>query len=382
MPSIFGAPSHPRAATPRAGGQELAAFVTSHYITGYEPRANQAPNLQRCATSTCGLANWVIQLQELTLRLHQRSGEHFSVHVYSPCAPLLKDLQRESAEQTPLVLHRAHAGQHRDLPSCVSRDSAKTAALTSSTCAAAAGVLVNATQKLTGRPMLQTLHKWEIVSMVRAQVVVFLDMVRPRADACVPLLRPASQPSGPACLTPACLPARVCPQDIEVLPQLAMQGFADVGAQVDRVASDWLRLLHCASASPRRLHSFPDFSSPVNAAIMLVRPELALYRAGLDVLRGAARRPFDRKRGWEGLGPPLTVTPKGDDAWRRRRGHMQMLDLDTHDFVGASIDQGFFFHMMRVRAALGGAPSLPLVTHGAAERFTACPASVRVPDLT
>ena len=198
MPSIFGAPSHPRAATPRAGGQELAAFVTSHYITGYEPRANQAPNLQRCATSTCGLANWVIQLQELTLRLHQRSGEHFSVHVYSPCAPLLKDLQRESAEQTPLVLHRAHAGQHRDLPSCVSRDSAKTAALTSGTCAAAAGVLVNATQKLTGRPMLQTLHKWEIVSMVRAQVVVFLDMVRPQADACVPPLPPAKPRDLPA----------------------------------------------------------------------------------------------------------------------------------------------------------------------------------------
>ena len=115
MPSIFGATPHPGAATPRAGGQELAAFVTSHYIIGYEPRPHQAPDLQRCATSSCGLANWVIQLQELTLRLHQRSGEHFSVHVYSPCAPLLKDLQRVSTEQTPLVLHRAHAGQHRDL---------------------------------------------------------------------------------------------------------------------------------------------------------------------------------------------------------------------------------------------------------------------------
>ena len=108
-------PPHPRAATSLAGGQELAAFVTSHYIIGYEPRPHQAPDLQRCATSSCGLANWVIQLQELTLRLHRRSGEHFSVHVYSPCAPLLKDLQRVSTEQTPLVLHRAHAGQHRDL---------------------------------------------------------------------------------------------------------------------------------------------------------------------------------------------------------------------------------------------------------------------------
>ena len=277
-----------------ATGQEFGAFVTSHYINGYEPRADAAIDEKLCAESSCGLANWVIQLQELTLRLHQRSGEHFSVHVYSPCAPLLKDLRRVSAKHTPLVLHRAHAG-----------------------------VLVNATRRLTGRAMIKTLHKWEIVSMVRAQVVVFLDM------------------------------------DIELLPHLALQGTADLGLQVERVASDWLRLLQCARASPRRLHSFPDFSSPVNAAIMLVRPDLALYRAGLDVLRQAAGRPFDHKRGWEGLGPPLTVTPKGDDAWRRRRGHMQMLDLDTHDFVGAPIDQGFFFHMMRVRAALGGVPPAP-----------------------
>ena len=288
----------PVARMPTAGSHELGAFVTSHYIAGYEPRTDEAINLKLCAASSCGLANWVMQLQELTLRLHQRSGEHFSVHVYSPCAPLLKDLQRVSAEHTPLLLHRAHAG-----------------------------VLVNATQRLTGRAMLKTLHKWEIVSMVRAQVVVFLDM------------------------------------DIEVLPHLAQQGTAHLGVQVERVASDWLRLLRCASASPRRLHSFPDFSSPVNAAIMLVRPDLALYRAGLDVLRHAAGRPFDRKRGWEGLGPPLTVTPKGDDAWRRRRGHMQMLDLDTHDFVGASIDQGFFFHMMRARAALGGVPPAPRAPH-------------------
>ena len=143
-----------------------------------------------------------------------------------------------------------------------------------------------------------------------------------------------------------------------MLPQLAMQGIVgtvDVAPQVERVASDWLRLLRCAAASTRRLHSFPDFSSPVNAAIMLVRPELTLYRAGLDVLRAAAGRPFDRVLGWEGVGRPLRTTPQGDDAWRRRKGHMQMLDRDSHDFVGASIDQGFFNHMMRVRNALGGA---------------------------
>jgi len=70
--------------------------------------------------------------------------------------------------------------------------------LTSSTYAAAAGVLVNATRNLTGRPMLKTLHKWEIVSMVRAQVVIFLDMVRPQADACVPPLPPANPRDLPA----------------------------------------------------------------------------------------------------------------------------------------------------------------------------------------
>ena len=347
MPSTFGAPPHPRAATSFAGGQELAAFVTSHYITGYEPRPHQAPDLQRCATSSCGLANWVIQLQELTLRLHKRSGEHFSVHVYSPCAPLLKDLQRVSTEQTPLVLHRAHAGQR------------VCAYLSQHSCVDLQHVCRG------GRCAGQRDAEADGATHAQDAAQVGDRLDGPRAGRRLPrhgeapsrrMRAPSAscQASGPACLTPACLP-----QDIEVLPDLALQGFADVGAQVERVASDWLRLLRCASASPRRLHSFPDFSSPVNAAIMLVRPELALYRAGLDVLRGAARRPFDRKRGWEGLGPPLTVTPKGDDAWRRRRGHMQMLDLNTHDFVGASIDQGFFHHMMRVRAALGGAPSIP-----------------------
>ena len=59
-------------------------------------------------------------------------------------------------------------------------------------------MLVNATRNLTGRPMLKTLHKWEIVSMVRAQVAVFLDMVRPQADACVPPLPPANPRDLPA----------------------------------------------------------------------------------------------------------------------------------------------------------------------------------------
>ena len=95
--------------------QELAVFVTSHYITGFDPHTDRHIDPRACATSSCGLANWVIQLQELTLRLHQRSGEQFSVHVYSPCAPLLKELQSQSTEQTPLVLHRAHAGQLRRL---------------------------------------------------------------------------------------------------------------------------------------------------------------------------------------------------------------------------------------------------------------------------
>lgn len=84
------------------------------------------------------------------------------------------------------------------------------------------------------------------------------------------------------------------------LPNLA----AEASAEIDRTVADWLRLLHCAVASPRRLHSFPDFSSPVNAAIMLVRPDLGLYHEGLEVLREAGEKPFDRRRGWESKGRP------------------------------------------------------------------------------
>lgn len=54
------------------------------------------------------------------------------------------------------------------------------------------------------------------------------------------------------------------------------------------------------------------------------------------------------------VGPPHEVVSHDDHIWRRRRGHTHLLDKDNWDFVNADTDQGFFFHMLRVRNKLGG----------------------------
>lgn len=85
----------------------------------------------------------------------------------------------------------------------------------------------------------------------------------------------------------------------------------------------------------------------MNAAVMLFRPNLTVYNEGLRVLGSAVGTPFDPTLGWLGTGRPVDILPAEDHAWRRRQ--MTMLDRNSWEFVGASIDQGFFFYMMRVK---------------------------------
>ena len=131
---------------------EYATFVTSHFLPS-DTRVASGEACRRwpcgvaCVKASCGLANWVMQLQALVLRLHQLSSERLSVCVFSPCTPLLEELRDQAHKATPLVLHAVHNGQ-----------------------------LQNVTRRLWNRPMLATLHKWEIMAIQRAKVAVFLDM--------------------------------------------------------------------------------------------------------------------------------------------------------------------------------------------------------------
>lgn len=148
--------------------------------------------------------------------------------------------------------------------------------------------------------MQKTLYKWECMGLVRSRLVVFLDL------------------------------------DIDIIPSLAWE---PRGSTLATWGGEWQQLLICAAARGEHLLSFPDFSSPVNAGLMLLRPNTTLYREGLRVLLRSAKRAFKHTSGWEEVGRPSAVLSSSDDAWRRRAGHMSALDKDDWGFVGADIDQ-------------------------------------------
>ena len=59
---------------------------------------------------------------------------------------------------------------------------------------------------------------------------------------------------------------------------------------------------------------------------------------------------FNRTHGWDLVGPPSVSTPALDDSLSLKS---EMRTRDDWSFVCASLDQGFFFYMMRIRAQQG-----------------------------
>ena len=115
-------------------------------------------------------------------------------------------------------------------------------------------------------------------------------------------------------------------------------------------AIEWLRVLRCANSSRWSMLSLPDHSAPVNTAFLVVKPSRALYLEGVAALQRAASGAFNRTHGWDLVGPPSTAVPALDDSTTRSS---EMRSRDDWGFVCASLDQGFFFYMMRVRSAIG-----------------------------
>ena len=148
-------------------------------------------------------------------------------------------------------------------------------------------------------------------------------------------------------------PARSC---VQVMPR-GLDPRATAYTLEAPAATEWLRVLRCANRSGWSLLSFPDHSAPVNTAFLIVKPSRALYLEGIAALHRAASGAFNRTHGWDLVGPPSTAVPALDasqDARQRKRGFSgEMRARDDWGFVGASIDQGFFFYMMRIRSAVG-----------------------------
>ena len=109
-----------------------------------------------------------------------------------------------------------------------------------------------------------------------------------------------------------------------------------------------------------RLVASPDWSSPVNAGLMLLLPppHRGMFHRGLEVLYA----PFNTTHGFNLTGTPLKLF--GTRKLRRTDGTVLMhagapanIDNVKWDFVGADVDQGFFLYMMHHDLDVGVYPS-------------------------
>mmetsp|Transcript_51852 Transcript_51852/g.116420 ORF Transcript_51852/g.116420 Transcript_51852/m.116420 type:complete len:366 (-) Transcript_51852:101-1198(-) len=105
-----------------------------------------------------------------------------------------------------------------------------------------------------------------------------------------------------------------------------------------------------------RLISNPDWSSPVNAGLMLMMPPAhkGFFRSGLEVLY----TPFNDTHGFNLSGTPLQLlgTRKlqmADGSVFMYAGAPAIIDNPKWDFVGADVDQGFFLYMFHIHQNVG-----------------------------
>ena len=150
-------------------------------------------------------------------------------------------------------------------------------------------------------------------------------------------------------------------QDVDLLP-------SRVDAEmVGRLWAEQLPALVSPTAHSRRLQQQPprangrpsgpihlvgsaDWSSPINAGVLLLVPSRRLYQDGLAVLETS----FDPERGWNATGSPLELL--GNTTLRHLDGSVLMhqgapawVDDRAWTFAGADIDQGFLVYMLLAR---------------------------------
>jgi hypothetical protein len=268
---------------------ELVTFVGVQFRSSRDllDDAHGAGSPASCASQACAALMWIAQVRELAAGISRISGgQRSSVHLYTSCLASTNAEALFSAKRNPRVVISSHRSHHPALRQALLRMRAWAQRST-----------VSGSLELWRSSSLLTLLKWSAVAAVHARIVVVLDI------------------------------------DVEPLPR-----------PMPSVPSAWLALLRCVLRSDERFFSLADHSAPVNAAVMLLKPSLALFSEGLAALRPGG---FNRSHGWAARGPPRLAVPRSDAAWRQPK--LRSTLASGWDFVGASIDQGFFFAMHRVR---------------------------------
>ena len=259
----------------------------------FHPRSSSLLDGQPCGAVRCLVLHWLLQVQALATAIGRQLAQPTSVHMLATCLrPSMGPLLSQLGGAPVRVLSPA--------PELA---------------AALQGLrrLQEGTQCCPGwtSEKALTLLKWQAVSLTGARLVVLLDL------------------------------------DVEVLPYRIARGEAYVAA----VAADWVAVILCSLRGSAQLLGWPDHDAPFNAAMALIRPSRAMYDEGVRVLQ---RAQFNGSHGWDGVGPPSLALPASDAAWHLLPGKLGMLNRDDWRFVHASLDQGFFFYMFRVRRVLGG----------------------------
>jgi hypothetical protein len=234
---------------------------------------------------TCAISYWLVRAARLGSVIESVSGRDVAIDAYTPC---IEPGVRESASH---VTVRVHARFPPELEATVPF------------------VPIDENPRNIARAPYRlsiTLLKWVAVGLDSEFVVCFdLDM-----DVFLPALEPV----------------------------------------VDAVAREWLDVFERMKRVKASLASLPDHSAPINAGFMLLRPNRTLYHEGVALLR-RANTSFSEARGWELLGEPLAVVPIADSmGWQDARNQNRptlgwIKTAKRWTFVGAPLDQGFFFHM-------------------------------------
>ena len=116
------------------------------------------------------------------------------------------------------------------------------------------------------------------------------------------------------------------------------------------VRDEWEERLPQFLGTGARLVGRPDFSSPINGGLFVLRPDEALYRDGLRVLSTS----FDETTGWNRSGSPIDLLGNRplfhtDGTRLMYRGRPASIDHEAWSWVCAEVDQGLFVYMLLAR---------------------------------
>ena len=250
--------AHAVASLPPSGGLRVG-IATLHYAPA--PLTQQA---QRCHALGCALLAWCAA----AVRLQGVLPWHSDVLLLEAEAPQDRGDQQQTPQAMPACAE--NRPDARDCPASVMRlrPSASLVALVQRHVMAQARRLreQRAPPRYSAflRRMGGQLLKWALFSLVSFDAILFADL---DVDLFPERLRPAAVRSEWAARLP-----------------LVLGGGA-------------------AAASATHLVAHPDFSSPINGGLFLLRPSTALYHDGLRVLATA----FDEQSGWNRSGTPRSL---------------------------------------------------------------------------